>query len=151
MICCLNLFFHWRLQNDDFANSVISSAFNSWNFFKRFYLCIFRERGREGKERERNIHVWEIHLLVASHTPPTGEPSPKSRHVPRLGIEPVTLCFTGWHPVHWATGIFIKWNLPHQLFGYPEMINSEKFCLYGKDRINLWFFPFIYQNNELVS
>ena len=26
-------------------------------FFQRFYLFIFRERGREG-ERERNINVW---------------------------------------------------------------------------------------------
>ena len=28
-------------------------------FFLRFYLLIFRERGREEKERERNITVWE--------------------------------------------------------------------------------------------
>ena len=25
------------------------------------------------------------------------------RHVPWLGIEPVTLWFTGWHSIHWAT------------------------------------------------
>ena len=27
-------------------------------FFKRFYLFIFREKGREEKEREKNINVW---------------------------------------------------------------------------------------------
>ena len=27
-------------------------------FFKDFILFIFRERGREGEERERNISVW---------------------------------------------------------------------------------------------
>ena len=39
--------------------------------FKWFYLFIFRERGREGGERERNMKVWEIHGLVASCTPPS--------------------------------------------------------------------------------
>ena len=39
---------------------------------KRIYLCIFRERGKEG-EREGNIHVQETHPPVASHTPPTGD------------------------------------------------------------------------------
>ena len=45
------------------------------NFFKKdFYLFIFRAREREGRrerDRERNIDVWEIHQLVASHAPPT--------------------------------------------------------------------------------
>ena len=36
----------------------------------RFYLFIFRERGREG-EREGTKHVQD--RLVASHTPPTGD------------------------------------------------------------------------------
>ena len=43
-------------------------------FFQRFYIFIFRERGEGNvKERERNIDVLEIHQLVASHTPPTGD------------------------------------------------------------------------------
>ena len=42
-------------------------------FFKRFYFILFfRERGREGKERQRNICVQEIHWSVASCMPPTG-------------------------------------------------------------------------------
>ena len=36
--------------------------------FLRFYLFIFRERGREG-EREGE----EQHCVVASHAPPTGD------------------------------------------------------------------------------
>ena len=56
-------------------------------FLLRFYLFIFREREREG-ERERENHRG---------------PGPQPRHVPWLGIEPKTLCFTGLCPVHWAT------------------------------------------------
>ena len=37
-------------------------------FLKRFYLFIFRERGRE---REKNTDVREINQWVASHMPPT--------------------------------------------------------------------------------
>ena len=64
-------------------------------FFK-FLKFIFRERRWEG-ERERNINVW----LLLAH--PYWGPGPQPRHVPWLGIEPVTLCFTGWHSIHWAT------------------------------------------------
>ena len=39
----------------------------AWLFKKRFYLFIFRERGREG-EREGEKHQ----CVVASHTPHTG-------------------------------------------------------------------------------
>ena len=28
------------------------------NFLKRFYLFIFKQKGKEGKGRERNINVW---------------------------------------------------------------------------------------------
>ena len=79
---------------------IISKSSNI--FFKRFYLFIFTERGREG-ERERNIDVREIHLLVASRTPPTEDLTCNPRHVPWLGIEPATLQFTDWHSIHWAT------------------------------------------------
>ena len=37
-------------------------------FFKRFYVFIFRQRGRKG-EREGEKHQ----CVVASHTPPTGD------------------------------------------------------------------------------
>ena len=41
-------------------------------FFNRFYLFIFREKGKE-KERKRNINVREIHQLVASYMPTAGD------------------------------------------------------------------------------
>ena len=59
-------------------------------------MFLERGEGRE-KERERNIHVGCL-----SHTPFWG-PGLQPRHVPRMGIEPVTLWFTGWCSVHWAT------------------------------------------------
>ena len=40
----------------------------SIDFLQRFYLFIFRQRGREG-EREREKHQ----CVVASHVPPTGD------------------------------------------------------------------------------
>ena len=39
---------------------------------------------------------------AASHTPHWG-PGPAPRHVPCLGVEPVTLLFAGWCSVHGAT------------------------------------------------
>ena len=56
-------------------------------FFLRFYLFIFRERGRE-RGRETSMHG------CFSHAPYWG-PGPQPRHVPWLGIQPATLCFTG--------------------------------------------------------
>ena len=51
--------------------------------FIRQFMCVlyfskilFLERWeKREKERERNIDVWEIHQLVASHTPPTRDPA----------------------------------------------------------------------------
>ena len=60
-------------------------------FFLRFYLFLDRGEGRE-KERERKINVW----YCLSHPPHWG-PGLQPRCVPWLGIEPVTLWFTGWH------------------------------------------------------
>ena len=39
-----------------------------FNFFKGFYLFIFRERGREGEREEK-----EGQCVVAPRTPPTGD------------------------------------------------------------------------------
>ena len=55
----------------------------------------FREgEGRE-KERERNINMRGKHQLAASCTCPDWGRDPQPRHVPFLGIEPVTFCFMG--------------------------------------------------------
>ena len=67
----------------------------------RFYLFLERGKGRK-KERKRNIDVWKI-TLAASHSPPNWGPGPQPRHVPWLGIEPVTFWFAGQHSIHWAT------------------------------------------------
>ena len=52
----------------------------------RFYLFIFRQRGREeGREGEKH------QCVVASHTPPTGDLACNPGMCLRLGIEPATL------------------------------------------------------------
>ena len=62
---------------------------------KRFYLSIFRQRGREG---------WKHQCVVAFHAPPPHQgPGPQTRHTPRLGIKLATRWFTGRHSIHWAT------------------------------------------------
>ena len=49
-------------------SSFIGTLGNFYTFLKRFYLFIFRERGKEG-EREREKHQG----VVASHVPPRGD------------------------------------------------------------------------------
>ena len=73
-------------------------------FILRFYLFIFRERGREGERKgEKN------QCVVASHAPHTGDLAhnpgmcPQPRHVPWLGIKLATLWLAGQHSIHWAT------------------------------------------------
>ena len=65
-------------------------------FSKDFTIC--RERGREGRKRERETSM----CGCLSHVPYWGL-GLKPRHVPWLGIQPVTLWFTGQCSIHWAT------------------------------------------------
>ena len=67
-------------------------------FFLRFYLFIFRQKGKDG-EREGE----KYQRVVTSHAPPNWGPGSQSRHVPWLGIEPATLWFAGGCASHWAT------------------------------------------------
>ena len=60
---------------------------------KRF-LFIFREREREGG-RQGEKHQ----CMVASHMPPTGDLARNPGMCPRLGNEPGTLWFAGWHSI----------------------------------------------------
>ena len=67
-----------------------------------FFVCLLvfllsPERGREG-EREGEKHQCEKHSSVASCTCPHQRPNPQPRHVPLLGIEPVTFPFAGQCP-----------------------------------------------------
>ena len=52
------------------------------SFIKRFYLCIFREKGRERERRERNIDVREKRQSVVSHAGPEWGLKLQPRHVP---------------------------------------------------------------------
>ena len=56
----------------------------------------------EGKKKER-----ETSISCLLHTPDLG-PGPQPRHVPRMGIEPVTFWFTGWHSIYWAIPARVK-------------------------------------------
>ena len=62
--------------------------------FSRFYLFIFKERGRVG-EGEGEKHQ----CVVASCALPTGDLARNPSHVPQLGIELGTLWFAGWHSI----------------------------------------------------
>ena len=62
--------------------------------FKDF-IYLFLEKGREG-EMERNINVWLPLTCPLLGTWPATQAC-------ALGIELVTLWFTGWFSIHWAT------------------------------------------------
>ena len=70
------------------------SHYYKFQYLKILFIHFLRERGREG-ERGRETLV----CGCLSHAPYWG-PGPQPRHVPRLGIEPVTFQFTGWHSIH---------------------------------------------------
>ena len=73
-------------------------------FFKRFYLFIFRERGREG-EREEEKHRCVRLIGCLMHTPSWGS-GLQNRHVPWLGINlwPLVCRTTPSPPSHTSQG-----------------------------------------------
>ena len=89
------------LEHSSHSVNVIRPPVPFFFFFKDF-IYLFLERG---EERERNIDVW-LPLVSQPHR----GPSPQPRHVPRPGIKPATLWFTGRHSVHWATP---AWAVQH--------------------------------------
>ena len=92
-------------------------------FLKRFYLFIFREGERKGeREGEKHWHVRDTSVDCLSHTHNQG-PGLQPRHVPWLGIEPVTFQFTGWHSIHWAT-------LARATLSYFYFLRSWHFLIY---------------------
>ena len=81
-----------------------TSQGTSHYFFKgRFYLFIFRERGKE-REREGEKHwcVRETFIGCLSNAP-SWAPGPQPRHVPQPGIKPATFQFAGWRSNRWPT------------------------------------------------
>ena len=96
---------HWMLQLKSVLLYFMSaiSIIRVISFFLRFYFFLERGEGRE-KERERNIHVWEIHQSVAPRTHLTGDLA----HNPGLcpDWESNQWSFSskaGQHLIHWAT------------------------------------------------
>ena len=87
-----------------------------WYSFKNLfiYLFIFRDWGREGeREGEKCWCARDTSIGCLSYTPYRG-PGPQPRHVPWLGIEPVTFKFAGRYSAHWAIvarAVFVFWKL----------------------------------------
>ena len=66
-------------------------------FVKILFIYFYREgKGRRKRGRETS-------MCGCLSCAPYWGPGTQPRHVPWLGIEPVTLWFAGWHSVHWAT------------------------------------------------
>ena len=84
--------------------SRLQGAYLPFFSFLRFYLFIFREREREGEKHQCTPH-WG--------------PGPQPRHVPWLGIKPVTFWFAGPHSVHWATPARVEHTFDGLFYG-PE-------------------------------
>ena len=64
---------------------------------KVFSFLFLETEGKGGRKRGRGTMCGCL-----SHAPYWGL-GPQPRHVPSLGIEPVTLWFASWHSTHWAT------------------------------------------------
>ena len=105
---------------------------------RRFYLFIFGQgKGDRKKGRETSVCGCFSHALYWG-------PGLQLRHVLWLGIELVTLWFTGWHSVHWATPaqtrkgfinpfiLFHFWlsgiGSHHSIFNKGLMLASYLFC-----------------------
>ena len=75
-----------------------SLASKLWLFLSFLKILFIFGEGEGGRKRGRDTSLCGCLL----NTPYWG-PSPQSRHVPWLGIEPATRWFTGQCSVHWAT------------------------------------------------
>ena len=106
------------------SHFVIFIACKKGHFRKRFYLFIFRERGREG-EREGEKHQSVVCLLL---TPNYQGPGPNPRHMPGLGIEPATFWSAGQHWIHWATSVRARKGIfkANNAFVYYACVQNKK-------------------------
>ena len=92
---------------------------------------------REGR-REGGKHQCMKDTLTGcfSHTP-SQRPGPQPRHVPWLGIEPTTLCFSGQHSIHWATSaraVCFVWHNRVELLDFSVQINENNACCPSSSR-----------------
>ena len=94
-------------------------------YFLKGFIYLFLESGdgRE-KESERNINVWLplTYPLMGIWTP--------NKHVPWLGIEPATLCFTGLCSIHWATPARTLFYFSLNLLGWHWLIILYRLQVY---------------------
>ena len=88
--------FGWGFKES--KDQILTNAF----FLKRFYLFIFRERGREGEGgRETSMFQRYINQLPLTHLQLGTWPSTQACAL--TGIKPATFRFAGQHSIHWAT------------------------------------------------
>ena len=52
---------------------MLTLGFGILLYFKDFIYLLLERGGGKENESERNISVWELHGLVASHMPPAGD------------------------------------------------------------------------------
>ena len=78
---------------------VKAKLFFEFLFWKKkiIFVYFFRE-GKGDRKKGRRTSMCGCFLNA-----PRQELGPQPRHVPWLGIEPVTLWFAGWCSIHWAT------------------------------------------------
>ena len=111
------------------------------NFFKDFIYFLQIER-KGGRKRGRETSMCGCLL----HAPYWG-PGLHPRHVPWLGIELVTLWFTGWHSIHWATPVstekeFLPSKTSTQWEGRPNITTNQYYnkpiitCIRRTNRCN---------------
>ena len=90
-----------------FKKKWVMLVYLEW-FLIKMLLFIFRG---DVKERETSM------CGCLSHAPYWG-PGLQPRHVPWLGIEQVTLWFSGWHSIHWATPARVIWSIFDRFFTF---------------------------------
>ena len=88
----------WLITDCDCTTLSIHKSENIelYRYFLGF-IFLFLERGKGGKKKGKKHQC-----VVASHAPPYWGHDPQPRHVPWLGIEPVTFCVTSLSSIHWA-------------------------------------------------
>ena len=96
------------------------------NIFFKDFIYLILERG-EGKEKGRETSMCGC-LLRAPYWGPGLHP----RHVPWLGIEPVTLWFAGQCSIHWATPVRAIFGIKKKIiFIVPKRGRGKSLSVWG--------------------
>ena len=69
-----------HLHKHDFIHNKIAKFLSQNSHFKKYFIYLFLERGREGERGEKH------QCVVASHMPPTGDLAPNPGVCPRMGM-----------------------------------------------------------------